>query len=289
MRVFLIFLCALAAFAAGCSWNPDRDNKFDPNSRYYVTPPVRNHPPEIPDLHMITNCRARSNNYCAFELHGRLYDADNNILYDSTAAYLDTIYLGRPAFDPVSGEFVIERTQDDFPSQNLGDFVGDTLWMTVVDDSGAHARQWTVFHAPPNNYPSVIYPKVPEPGGGIDTVHSSHPMLVWQPWNGEPVACHDTSGCTNGCPYSVQIFFRDLYLVWDTTDICATVDTIYVGDSLRSSNLEPHLFYTWYLTATDRVGNHMTSKPGTIYIELPIQPMTDMAVRERQEQETAHE
>jgi hypothetical protein len=77
--------------------------------------------------------------------------------------------------------------------------------------------------------------------------------------------------------------------VWDTVSVCATVDTIYVGDSLRSSNLEPNLFYTWYLTATDRVGNRMTSKPGTIYIELPVNPKTDRIARKRQEQEAANE
>jgi hypothetical protein len=287
MRVRLVFMCALVLAVSGCSWNPDRDNRFDPNSRYYVTPPVRNHSPEIRALHMITNCRERSNNFCAFELHGRLYDADNNILYDSTATYLDTLFLGRPAFDPVSGEFVIERTQDDFPGQDLAQYIGDTLWMTVVDDSGAHARQWTVFHAPADNFPHAIYPRPADPS--IDTVRTSHPMLVWQRWNGEPAACRDTSQCRDGCPYSVQIFFRDLYLVWDTTDVCATVDTIYVGDSLRSSNLEPNIFYTWYLTATDRVGNLMTSKPGTIYILLPTGQMSDMVARERQVQETAHE
>ncbi len=246
LRIALFLLLALAS---GCSWTPSRDNQVDPNSPYYQSPPTPNRPPVIDSLSVVTDCVDDRLAYtCAFEARCQVTDPDNNLLYSSVLARLDTIDLGPMSFDPQNGYFYIRRSQSDFRFDDLSVFQNRPFYVTVTDDSGATDTRTQLFPAVRLDWP------VPEhPLGDAtypDTVYSYVASAGWWPWG-------DFSGHYT---YSIELYWNEATLVWDTSGISPADTTAIIGDSLRPSFVIRNP-YKWYLTVVDELGNRMTAEP----------------------------
>lgn len=240
MKTFLSFLFTIIILIS-CSWTPDRDNPIDPHSPYYETPPQRNRPPEILDIKMITDCgNSLVSAMCAFEVTCRIEDPDRNVAFDSVQVRIDTLDLGSMSFDPRLGAFFLRKAQGDF-GQPLDVFVGDTIFITVADDSGAIARAWTIFHEPVRNWPVL---RNPQDG---DEVFDYTPALSWDYW---------THG-NNTHRFSVAVLHQTS-VVWDTSGLLPSDTSVVVTDSLRDSR-QIEIEYLWHLTVTDGRGNRITS------------------------------
>ncbi|RPH93234.1 hypothetical protein EHM69_10840 [candidate division KSB1 bacterium] len=252
----------------GCSWNPDRDNPVDPQSRFYEAPPQKNRPPEIRNLKVLTDCRSSyEDDFCAMDIVCQISDPDRNIRYDTVAAFMDsTNYLGKLAFSPDISGFILRRTDNDFSSQDIRVFNGHNVSVFVMDDSGAVAWATTTFHIELRpTYPEVLHPATFE-----DTVWTRYPRLVWRPWN----------GAVDTFTYSVDVLYQNIIPVWSARGLSSVDTAVVVIRQLEYSNVSAQTYYAWYVTTVDTVGNRLTSIPGTFQIF--IQSIPPIAKRQEE-------
>lgn len=190
---------------------------------------------------MITDCHnSLISAFCAFEVTCRVSDPDRNVTFDSVQVRLDTLQLGSMSFDPVIGAFFLRRSQGDFGGP-LDQFVGDTIFVAVVDDSGATAQAWTVFHEPVRDWPVLRNPL------DGDEVFDYTPTLSWDFW---------THG-NNTHRFGVSVLHQTS-VVWDTSGLLPADTAVTVTDSLRDSQ-QIEIEYLWHVTVTDGRGNRITS------------------------------
>ncbi|HEY3296177.1 MAG TPA: hypothetical protein VGL38_12160 [bacterium] len=259
MKLFLPVVLVFIVLA-GCRWTPERDSTVDPNSPFYVLPHF-NRRPAIDSVKMITDCREDLiGDQCVFEVQCWVSDSDRNIIYDSLIARVDTVVLGRMAFDPDIRGFSIRRGERDMPAGDLDHYVGDSIWVTVVDDSGAQTSRGIEFHQPVRS----PWPLKNHPVGetGPDIVTDYHPRLGWFYWG----------NLDDGHKFSVLVQRDGQNDVWDTTGLAPADTFIVITDSLSDSNLRP-VNYSWTLTVTNRRGDKLTCRPGHFQI------WTDMFLR----------
>jgi hypothetical protein len=275
MKAQTTLLLALTVICTGCSWNPSRDNVFDPNSPYYSRNRL-NRSPNIESPYMVTDCEQRLfADACKLVFSCQISDSDGNVLYDSlscwikhyhiqdTLAVADIIPLGTPSYNPATREFVLEKNQVDLPEQSLSRYTGDRIWVRVIDDSGAVALDSsTIIHQADKTWPILVRPLGdPQP----DSVYNDgHPRLVWRYWAGGDSA--------DGHTFSVQVRFRYTDIVWDTAGLAWSDTFVVVTPRLPDDNLTGD-FYSWYLTVTSLLDNHpgdrMTARPGFFQIIPP--------------------
>lgn len=263
---------AIVLLLGGCAWNPDRDNPVDPRSQYYEEPPQKNRPPEIVGFKVVTDCRSsHEDDFCAMDIICQINDSDRNIRYDTVAAFLDSSeYLGKLAFSPDIAGFILRKTDNDFPDQDIRVFNGHNISVFVMDDSGATVRSTTIFYI--ESRPT--YPQVDRPAVFEDTVWTRYPRLVWKPWN----AAVDTF------TYSISVLYQNIIPVWSMSGIAMTDTVDTVTCELEYSNVSAEKFYAWYVTTVDMIGNRLTSIPGTFQIFIQSNPPAAMR-REETEME----
>ncbi|MDD5088906.1 MAG: hypothetical protein PHI18_08940 [bacterium] len=247
MRLFVLIILG-GLIAAGCSWTPERDNPKDPASSFYIEPPQANRAPRVEQVQATTHIQIANDDFYATEIAAILSDPDNNLQYDRVSAVIGEIALGYMSFDGERGLFVLEFSENDLPGVRWPEDLGlDTIRVTAVDDSGAVGSGWAVYYVPDSQpIPSVRYPPTNEV-----PVYTFQPWLSWHSW-GTP---------TDGHTYSVRV---NLYeqLMWDTTGLPATQDSVRVTRTLLSSAEDPSRHYSWYLTVIDARGDTRTSRPG---------------------------
>ena len=257
MRVATAILTFSLVLVGGCAWSPSRDNPVDPASPYYQPPPTQNRPPVIDTLSVITDCVDDRLSYtCAFEARCQVTDLDNNLLYDSVMARLDTLELGPMSFDPQHGYFYLRRSQSDFVYGDLSVFQDRPFYVTVHDDSGATSTRFQLFPAVRLDWPVPDHPT----GDATypDTVFSYVAAVGWWPW-----------GAFNGRhTYSIALYWNESTLVWDTSGISAADTSAIIGDSLLPSFVIRNP-YKWYLTVIDELGNRMTAEP-QYFVAYPV-------------------
>jgi hypothetical protein len=164
------------------------------------------------------------------------------------------------SFNPTINGFSIRKLDADMPAQNLETYDGDSIWITVGDDSGAVTTRKVVFHRPNLQFPEISHPK-----GNPDAelVTDLHPRLGWMYWR----------SCDEPHTFSVTVQQENQSTAWDTSGLaigehCLTDTFVVVGEELREA-FPTYFQYMWYLTVTSRSGDKMTSKPGKFYIVLP--------------------
>ena len=248
---------------AGCSWSPLRDNTSDPRSPFFVQ---GNRPPSIDSIRMITDCYQKDlGNFCAFEAYAWISDPDRNILYDSIMASMitlasETLALGRMTFNPDVSGFSIRVLESQMPTGTLTNYVGDSILVTVRDDSGAVALRKVEFHDLDMRWPTIVHPK------GYDTpdiLTAQYPQLGWDYWQ----------SCQNDPhTFSITVVQEHLNTAWDTSGLAATPATCLtdtsaiIGDYLDPGGPDGGITYSWYLTVITRRGDRITAKPGNFYI-----------------------
>jgi hypothetical protein len=249
-----VAVSVMGLFLAGCAWTPDRDNAHDPDSPYFELPPPPNRAPVIGAVRVTTDSRQEFEItvFYAFEASCTVTDPDNNLYYDSVRVRLDTVALGFMQYDPSRKEFVILRTEVDLDVQDFTEFRNDTVWVEARDDSHAVSRAFTQFPAT-TSPPQILFPRTV----WFDSVYTSYPALRWY------------SGSRPGDSYSVRVLFEDIFVVWDTSGLPTTVDSVVVTDSLWTAAATPSVFYSWYLTVTDEHGQRATGLPGLFKVYVP--------------------
>ena len=257
MRRLLVIVILLVI--VGCEWSPSRDNVVDPASPYYEAPHQANRPPSFVPLRMITDGQEIVlENFWAFEVHCRIFDADNNLQFDSVNVSVDTLLLGPMSYDPLNGRFTMRRTQNEVPRDDLSQFVGKHIVVSAVDDSGAAVRDSVEFHNLVDSWPEVVHPKGEPSSPAIVTEYL--PVLGWEPWLWDP---------SGNFSFSVKVFFQETGLVWDTSGLSFSDTTVTMTDSLIDNSLQLGYVYNWFLTVTDQFGNRMTAVPEYFYLRAP--------------------
>ncbi len=258
MNLRLMATLLTVGLICGCAWTPGRDNPVDPASPYYEKPPQRNRAPVIDTVIVVTDCRlSEPNPLCSVDIVAAVSDSDRNVDYSLVLATIildstHTMTVGYMAYDPERNQFLITRSQNDFPNETLNDMVGRTVVVSVVDDSGATDVNSAIFPQPvlgpllQITFPQGL-PVVP------DEIHGDTVRLSWEYW---PVSQTHTFGAS--------VYYKNIYMVWDTAGLMRTDTFVVVTRPLQPSEDES-IFYTWYLTVTDSRGNRLTAQPGYFY------------------------
>lgn len=237
---------------AGCAWDPKRDNPVDPTSPYYTPPPPRNRAPEVDTIVVRTHKQwSDVNPLYSFDLIARVSDPDGNLDFSNVQAQVSTFQLGPMTFDPVPGEFRLHRSQIDFPSEDLNQLIGTVVQISAHDDSAARDESSILFPTPLREpEPQILYPQ----GNPVEPVQiiSDSVRLGWQLW----------SSAEGDHRFSVSVLYRNIFTDWDTVGLMPTDTFVVVTDSLLPASIDPSIYYTWYLTVTDGLGNTITSLPG---------------------------
>ena len=268
MNLRILAAVLVVGWICGCAWTPSRDNPVDPASPYYEKPPQRNRAPVIDTVFVVTECRASElNPFCIFDVVAEITDADRNLNYNSVLVTIlmdtaSTMTLGLMVYYPERDQFILTRSQNDFPNENLDQLVGRPVRVSISDDSGSVATRSVSFPQPVRDPAPLItfphgQPVVP------DEIHSDTVRLSWDYWTG-PDREHSL--------FSTAVFFKNIYMVWDTSGLLPTDTFTVVTDTLEPSTFDQSIFYTWYLTVTDSRGNRLTSQPGYFYYFPPTEP-----------------
>ncbi len=251
MRLRLLLAWYLLAIG-GCAWSPDRDNSVDPASSHYVPPRPPNHAPVIDTVFVVSDCwRSELVPFCWFDVVSVVTDVDGNLEYGLVTAVIDTFELGPMTFDPILGEFRVRRSQTDFPYEDLSNLIGKIVAVNVRDDSGASDVESVLFPTPL----TVPDPRLEYPVGNSlqpVSIETDSVRLSWQLWTG--------SGGEHR--FSISVFYKNIFLEWDTSGLMPSDTFVTITDTLQPAWIDQTKFYTWYLTVTDRLGNHLRSLPG---------------------------
>jgi hypothetical protein len=262
MKLFPIGLIILLLIA-GCAWNPTRDNPVDPKSTSYVPPAQPNRPPVIDTIIVVTDCHGSNfAYYCSFSIICRIHDLDQNLLFDSVFADIQTdsmpyIELGRLSYDVTQDAFVGVYGQNEFPDHDFSDLRNDPVRVWAYDDSTATVSRSIGFPTPQTRWPSLVHPK------DNAEVNDVHPQLGWYPWNPS----------TNDYTYDVKVYYQGWSLVWDTTGLPASDTSVVVSASLVSADVISEIYHVWQLTVNDRDGNRITAIPAVFQVIVPRQPI----------------
>jgi hypothetical protein len=263
MILRITILAALAGImsAAGlssCSWVPERDNPRDPESQFYQEPPPPNLAPVIDTVYMFTECRNHLLGlFCSFSILSVVYDENDNLDFDHVNVEIQLrdstwLSLGNMDYDADVQSFSLSKTQDDFSNQSLEQLVGRPVHVTARDHNGLSDEATLIFQEPLTRLPLMGHPL------DNDVVPVRQPILGWAYWG-------DTTAAQT---FDVSVYLQGYFLAWDTVGLLASDTSVVVGAELLTSNTEPHIFYTWTLTAVER-GNRITAKPQNFSVVIP--------------------
>jgi hypothetical protein len=256
-----IFLFVVTYLAASCQWSPERDNPIDPYSVGYREPPRS---PQIETFKVTTHCYGTQSiePYCEYELECQISDSDGNLGVDPRiSVFYEEDSLGLMSSDPMRQLFVFRGRKDDLPNQSPWNF-----YARILGDTSATATKQASFSDwEDDRFPTLSYPPSPR----------------WEPWEVTSAVCSLSwlhSSTAGGAYYGIEIYLRNLHLVWDTVGIDIGDTIVAVTKGIEDASTDSQMWYAWYLTEFDTEGNSATSIPGWFRFFPPdpfVQPLRE--------------